>query len=536
MKAAEALIQCLKEEKVNTVFGYPGAAVVPIYEALSRSTIRHILVRQEQSAGNCASGYARSTGKVGVCIVTSGPGATNLITSIAGAYMDSIPLVIITGQVKSNLIGRDVFQEFDITGATESFTKYNFLIKDPDSLPKILKEAFYIANTGRKGPVLVDIPIDVMEKEIEFKYPDTVNIRGYKPTVEGHDGQIMKIVNRLEKSKKPVICAGGGIILAGAQDEFRRFVDASGIPVVNTLMGKGSIDEDSKYYIGMIGTHGFDYANKAVENADVLILLGARATDRTTCGLKNFAKNADIIHVDIDPAEIGKNISTNIPVVGDLKNILKKLIEKIPVLDTQNWIRELKGYDSNHKGLREFAGKLDPRYVLKTVSSVLDDCSIVTADVGQNQIWCARGYKITGNKKFLTSGGLGAMGYSLPAAIGVKIGNPEKKVVAFIGDGGFQMSIFELATISEYNLKIVIVLFNNSGLGMVREIQKKELLSEFGVNFKFNPDFVKLAQSYNIKALRVDSDHDFREIFKQSVDSDEPVLIECMIDSYETTF
>ncbi|MCH3963792.1 MAG: biosynthetic-type acetolactate synthase large subunit [Clostridium sp.] len=536
MKAAEAVIQCLRKENVRTVFGYPGAAVVPIYEALRKSDIEHILVRQEQAAGHCASGYARATGKIGVCIVTSGPGATNLITAIAAAYMDSIPMVIITGQVKSNLIGRDVFQELDITGATESFTKYNFLVKDSKFIPKTIKEAFYIAGTGRKGPVLVDIPVDVMDDDIDFEYPEEVNIRGYKPTTKGHIGQIIKIVDKIKNSRRPLICAGGGIILAHAETEFRRFVEISHIPVVNTLMGKGSINETSKYHVGLIGTHGFDYANKAVENADVLILLGARATDRTTCGLKNFAENADVIHIDIDPAEIGKNLRTNIPVVGDLKNIILQLIAELHDLDTGEWLEEINRYKEEKNASPGSRNKINPGYVLNIVSEMLDEDSIITADVGQNQIWCAHNFKIVGNRKFLTSGGLGTMGYSLPAAIGAKIGCPEKKVIAFMGDGGFQMSFFEMATISEYNIDITIILFNNSGLGMVRQIQDKNFLSEFGVNFKFNPDFLKLAGAYGIRAVCAKNDIEFNEALKCSMASRGAFLIECIVDPHEKTF
>ncbi|WP_446899682.1 biosynthetic-type acetolactate synthase large subunit [Clostridium sp. LBM24168] len=536
MKAAEAVIQSLREENVKVVFGYPGATVVPIYEALRKSDIEHILVRQEQAAGHSASGYARSTGKVGVCVVTSGPGATNLITSIAAAYMDSIPLVVITGQVNSNLIGRDVFQELDITGATESFTKYNFLVKDAKLVPKTIKEAFYIAKTGRKGPVLVDIPVDIMNDDIDFEYPKEVNIRGYKPTTKGHAGQIMKIADKIENSKRPLICAGGGIILANAESEFRQFVEMSHIPVVYTLMGKGSIDESSKYCIGLIGTHGLDYANKIVKSADVLILLGARATDRTTCGLKNFAENAEVIHVDIDPAEIGKNLETSIPVVGDLKNIITKLIKKVQALDTDNWLEEIEHYKGEKQVINGSENRVNPKYVLSVVSEMLNNDSILTADVGQNQIWCANNFKVTEKRKFLTSGGLGTMGYSLPAAIGAKIGCPEKKVVAFAGDGGFQMSLFEMGTISEYNVNITIILFNNSGLGMVRQIQDKTYAAEFGVNFKFNPDFVKLAGAYGINAVRVKNDIEFNRAFKDSINSKGAFLIECIVDPHQGTF
>jgi acetolactate synthase-1/2/3 large subunit len=537
MKSAEAIVQCLKKENVKVIFGYPGAAVIPMYEALRKSDIEHVLVRQEQAAGHAASGYARSTGKIGVCIVTSGPGASNLITGIAAAYMDSIPMVVITGQVKSTLIGRDVFQELDITGATESFTKYNFLVKKAEHIPEIMKEAFYIAQTGRKGPVLIDIPVDIMDKDIDkFEYPETVDIRGYKPTTEGHFGQIKKIVDRIKTSRRPLICAGGGVILSKGEKQFREFVEKSHIPVVHTLMGKGVMNEDSDYYIGMIGTHGFGYANKAVRNADVLILIGARASDRTTCGISQFAEKADIIHIDIDPAEIGKNLNTNIPVVGDIKNILEQLSQRICSLNTKEWIDEIKTWEKNMQLQGKGTDGVNPRNVLQNVSEVLEEDSILTADVGQNQIWCARNFKITAERKFFTSGGLGTMGYSIPAAVGAKIGCPARKVVAFVGDGGFQMSMFELGTILENKIDITIVLFNNSGLGLVREIQRNNHLKEFGVNFKNNPDFVKLVEAYGLSAKRVKNDDEFKEAFQEALHSDRTFLIECMVDPRESTF
>ncbi|CAB1245846.1 acetohydroxy-acid synthase (large subunit) [Clostridiaceae bacterium BL-3] len=537
MKVAEAIIQCLKKENVKVVFGYPGATVIPMYEALRKSDIEHVLVRQEQAAGHAASGYARATGKIGVCIVTSGPGASNIITGIAAAYMDSIPMVIITGQVKSTLIGRDVFQELDITGATESFTKYNFLVKKSEYIPKIIKESFYIAQTGRNGPVLIDIPVDIMDEDIDdFQYPKTVNIRGYKPTIEGHPGQIKKIVSRIKISKSPLICVGGGVILSEGERQLREFIEKSHIPVVHTLMGKGAMNEESDYYIGMIGTHGFDYANRAVDNADVLILIGTRASDRTTCGISQFAKKADIIHIDIDPAEIGKNLNVNIPVVGDIKNILEKLSERICPLDTTQWMCKIRGWEKSMQSQRRGTEKVNPRYVLDNVSQVLEKDAILTADVGQNQIWCARNFKIIGKRKFLTSGGLGTMGYSIPSAIGAKIGCPNKEVVAFVGDGGFQMSMFELGTILERKINIIIVLFNNSGLGLVREIQRNNCLKEFEVNFKYNPDFIKLVESYGLPAKRVRNDDEFKEAFREALHSDRAFLIECMVDPGESTF
>ncbi|NLU06942.1 biosynthetic-type acetolactate synthase large subunit [uncultured Clostridium sp.] len=538
MKSAEIIMQCLKKENVRVVFGYPGATVIPIYEALRKSDIEHVLVRQEQAAGHAASGYARATGKVGVCIVTSGPGASNIITGIAAAYMDSIPMVVITGQVKSSLIGRDVFQELDITGAAESFTKYNFLVKKAEYIPKIMKEAFYIARTGRKGPVLIDIPVDIMDEDIDdFEYPQTVDIRGYKPTTEGHVGQIRKIVDRIKNSRRPIICAGGGVILSNAEKQLREFVEKSHIPVVNTLMGKGAMNEDSNYYIGFIGTHGFDYANRAVESADVLILIGSRASDRTTCGIgSRFAAEADIIHIDIDPAEIDKNLNADIPVVGDIKIILEKLSRMICPLDTEKWIYKIKEWSENSDPDENSTEKVNPKIILNKISDLLENDVILTADVGQNQIWCVRNFKILGDRKFFTSGGLGTMGYSIPAAIGAKIGCPDKRVVAFVGDGGFQMSMFELGTILEKRINIIIVLLNNSGLGLVREIQRNNHFEEFEVNFEANPDFVKLAGAYGLLARRVENNVEFKKAFQEALYSDKTFLIECIVDPLENTF
>lgn len=376
-----------------------------------------------------------------------------------------------------------------------------------------------------------------MDEDIDdFQYPKTVNIRGYKPTIEGHPGQIKKIVSRIKISKSPLICVGGGVILSEGERQLREFVEKSHIPVVHTLMGKGAMNEESDYYIGMIGTHGFDYANRAVDNADVLILIGTRASDRTTCGISQFAKKADIIHIDIDPAEIGKNLNVNIPVVGDIKNILEKLSERICPLDTTQWMCKIRGWEKSMQSQRRGTEKVNPRYVLDNVSQVLEKDAILTADVGQNQIWCARNFKIIGKRKFLTSGGLGTMGYSIPSAIGAKIGCPNKEVVAFVGDGGFQMSMFELGTILERKINIIIVLFNNSGLGLVREIQRNNCLKEFEVNFKYNPDFIKLVESYGLPAKRVRNDDEFKEAFQEALHSDRAFLIECMVDPGESTF
>lgn len=537
MKVSEAIVRCLKEEDVKVVFGYPGATVVPLYQALRESDIKHILVRHEQAAGHSASGYARALETVGVCIATSGPGATNLITAIATAYMDSIPLVAITGQVSSNLIGKDVFQEADVKGATDSFTKHNYLVEEAKDIPRIIKEAFYIAKTGRPGPVLIDIPVNIQLEEIDFEYPMAVNIRGYKPTVNGHKGQIKKALEALKNCKRPLICVGGGVISSGAKSELEEFVNKAEIPVVHTLMGKDGINQDNKYYLGLIGSHGFQHANKAVSEADMLILLGTRIADRATAGSK-FGKEAEIIHIDIDPAEIGKNLGPTIPVVGDLKNILTEMINEIEPVDSKAWINDLINIKKLQIGTGGIEGKADPKLILNILSEIADKDAILTADVGQNQIWSARNYSIVNKRNFFTSGGLGTMGYSIPAATGAKIGSPNREVIAVMGDGGFQMSMFELGTIAEYGIKLIIILFNNSGLGMVREIQKNTYGSDnyYGVNINHNPDFVKIAEAYGLKGKKVYLNEEFKAVFMEAVQSEGTFIIECVVEPELGTF
>lgn len=535
VKASDAIVKSLLNEGVDVVFGYPGAAVIDLYESLRKSKIRHVLVRQEQAAAHSASGYARVSGKVGVCIVTSGPGATNLITGIATAYMDSIPLVAITGQVKSAMIGRDVFQEADITGATESFTKHSYLVKNANDLPRIIKEAFYIASTGRPGPVLIDIPSDIMAARIDkYVYPDTVDIRGYKPTIKGHVGQIKRAVKAISESKKPLIVAGGGVLLSHAQKELISFVNKCGIPVVHTLMGKGAVPTQNPYYIGMIGTHGYAQANRAMAESDLLIFIGARIADRAWGGFGDKMKeDARIIHIDADPAEIGKNLGSHIPLVGDAKHILTEMISKTEPLDTNDWIGQLKSYRKTTQYTD--TGLVDPKYAVELLSGKLSDDAILTADVGQNQIWAARYFEDKEGRRFLTSGGLGTMGYSLPSAVGAKFAAPDRQVAAVVGDGGFQMSQYELGTISANNLKIVILLFNNSRLGMVRELQDRNFGRITAVELDKNPDFIKLCDAYGIKGIRVTSNTELETAFDMALKSKGPFLVECVVDCNECT-
>lgn len=533
IKAAEAIIKCLEAENVNVVFGYPGGAVLPLYEALRNSNIKHILVRQEQSAAHMASGFGRAINKVGVCIATSGPGATNLITGIATAYMDSIPLVAITGQVMSSCIGRDMFQEADIIGATESFTKNSYLVKDARELPRIIKEAFFIASTGRKGPVLIDIPRDVQEAIIEYEYPSEVIIRGYKPTLAGNPRQIKRAYELINKSQKPVICVGGGIRSANATEELKKFVEKTQIPVVCTLMGIDAFPNDSPYFAGLLGSHGYSFVNRATNDSDLLIVIGARFADRSTSMMHKSNHNQSVIHIDIDPAEIGKNVATKIPIVGDAKEILNNMLEFDYNLNTDEWMSELqeKRKIFINKLLTKDA-KLNPKLLINKISDRMGQSGIWVSDVGINQIWASHSFIVSGIKRFLTSGGLGTMGYSLPASIGAKIASPDTTVIASMGDGGFQMLMSDLALAREHNAGVKFIIFNNGYLGMVRELQRNayDENSYFGITLGFNPDFMKLADAYSIRGMRISKDEEIDSAIAEMFKDNEPFLLECIVD------
>lgn len=537
MKLSDIFVKCLEEEGIKVVFGYPGAAVVSIYESLSASSIHHVLVRQEQAAVHSASGYARTTGTVGVCMATSGPGATNLITGIATAYMDSIPLVIFTGQVKSNLIGRDVFQEVDITGATEPFVKHSYLLQNPRDFLRIVKEAFYIARSGRPGPVLIDIPMDFQDVQIDFNHIEVtkeIKIRGYKPTIEGHMGQIKKAARLLTESTRPLICVGGGVLLGNAKEELLQFVTASHIPVVHTLMGLGAIETASPYNFKMIGSHGFRCANWALKHADTIVFIGARIADRAVISPEILDKNTSIIHIDIDPAEIGKITSATIPVVGDVKAILRELTQIIKPIDTKKWQEEI---HKQEECMTEphYPNCVNPKHVIRVLSKCIRNDAIITADVGQNQLWTARNIEMVGERKFLCSGGLGTMGYSLPCGIGAGIADKTKQVISIMGDGSFQMSFFELGTLIQEGVNPIIILFNNSGLGLVREIQRRMDNKEYGVCLNANPKFTQIAEAYGIPAITINDDEAVEEALNQALNGDTPYLLEFIVSSEETT-
>lgn len=538
MKVSEAIVKSLEREGVTTLFGYPGGAVLPIYESLRTSSIRHVLVRNEQSAAHMASGYARASGGIGVCLSTSGPGATNLITGIATAYMDSIPMLVITGQVNSDMIGKDVFQEADITGATEPFTKHNYLLKRAEDLPRVISEAFYIAKSGRPGPVLIDIPVDVQKEHILFEYPDKVTIAGYKPTTSGHAGQLKRTMQRIKGAKRPVILAGGGVICANALDELKAYAEKSGIPVVNTLMGIGALPMDSPLYSGIVGIHGHAHTATILSRADVVIVIGARMSDRAARNFTKLCGEADIIHMDVDPAEIGKVVEHHIPIVGDAKCILKKLLESAEKLDTEDWLAEVKKHIEPAripKGDRE--SYVHPAFAMETLSRLAAPDAIMTADVGQNQIWAARHFSLTGSRRYMTSGGLGTMGYSLPAALGAKLASPEKQVICVTGDAGIQMLLGELGTIEESDAPMLIYLLNNRRLGMVRELQDNAYgrAGRHGIVLENNPDFVMIAKAYGLEGRRVEREADLEEALKEALNSKVPFLLECMIDPEAAT-
>ena len=536
IKAAEAMVKCLENEGVKVVFGYPGAAICPFYDELTHSDIHHVLVRREDNAGHAANGYARISGKPAVCIATSGPGATNLLTAIATAYADSVPLICITGQVSTDQIGCDVFQEVDITGAAEPFVKNSYLIKDASQLPRIFKEAFYIAGSGRNGPVLIDVPVDIQQTMIEFSYPEKVELRTYKPTVKGNSFQIKKVCEAIKTSERPLICAGGGVISAKACGELRELAEKTRIPVVSTMMGLGIFPSEHPLYMGMLGMHGVKTANEAVSKCDTMILIGARVGDRAVSSPKFLAKTTKIIHIDVDPAEIGKNIPAHIPLVGDCKHILKELTEKLGSAERADWLAELSEVKNAVPEEDETEGYVNPKMFIRKLSAKLPDDTICVADVGQNQIWTCNNFRFK-RGRFLTSGGMGTMGYSIPAAVGAKFASPDSEVVAVCGDGSFQMQMMELATIVQEKIPVKIILMRNNRLGMVRELQTNLYKdNQTAVHIADgNPDFVALAKSYGIRAERVCTMAEAEAAIENLCSAKEPYLLECNVWRNEST-
>jgi acetolactate synthase-1/2/3 large subunit len=527
MNGAQILIKALEEQGTEYIFGYPGGAVLGIYDALYESSIEHILVRHEQGGAHAASGYARVSGRVGVCLATSGPGATNLVTGIATAYMDSIPLVIITGQVPKIMVGTDAFQEVDITGITSPITKHNYLVQDVKDLAKIVAEAFHIAKTGRPGPVLIDIPTDVSTAICDYRPYENVDIRSYKPTVDGHPNMIKKAVKLLIQAEKPVICTGGGVISSGAFEEVRELIELTGAQVVSTLMGLGAFPGNHEAFLGMLGTYGNKLANDVVQNCDCFVALGMRFDDRAVGNVDKFAPNARIIHIDIDPAEIGKNVKPDLPIVGDLKNVLQDILKKMRKRPEgmSKKVRNKKVSTQIHKGINS-------PWILQKVQEIVPKTTIITTDVGQHQMWTAKCYSFDIPKTLITSGGLGTMGYGIPAAIGAQLAMPDNLVVAITGDGSFQMGMAELGTIAELELPIKVLLFNNKSLGMVRQLQHCYCNKRYSaVDFKKSLDFMALAKAYGAEGYRIENINEAESILKEALSSKNFTIIECPIET-----
>ena len=540
MTGAQALIESLKRAGVEHIFGYAGATICPTVDVLAQTPeIGYTLVRTEQNAGHMASGYYRVTGKVGVCMVTSGPGATNLLTGIATAYLDSIPMVAITGQVPSHLLGRDIFQEIDVTGAVAPFSKHSYLVKDANDIPRIVAEAFHIASTGRPGPVLIDLPIDVQNQKLKsYAYPEEVSIRSYKPSVRGNDLQIKRVVSAIESAKHPVIYAGGGIFLANAQQELLELAERTNIPVVTTMMGLSLLPTHHPLNLGMIGAFGNVAANKALAKSDLLVMIGSRVADRAILSPEEVQRRMTIIHIDVDPAEIGKNMRAEIPVVGDVKSILHQILERIQPRSGDEWLEHFQARRKEELS-RPFPvkeGYVFPGFLMRKLGAKLQYNAAVCVDVGQNQIWACKHLTMDG-PRFLTSGGLGTMGYSLPAAVGVKVAQPGRQTVVICGDGSFQMSFNELAAIAHAQLDIKIVLIQNSVLGLVRQIQDTPTYpaGPFGVALDGSPDFTAIAAAYGIPSRVISDESEIDGALEELLHQPGARLLICRTDPKATT-
>ena len=542
---SQIIVECLKKEGVDTLFNYPGGAVLPLFDELGSAPFRQVLVRHEQAAVHAADGYARASGKVGVVVVTSGPGATNTVTGIATAYMDSIPIVILTGQIPTSLIGNDAFQEADIVGITRPCTKHNYLVKEIKDLSRILKEAFYIARSGRPGPVLIDLPKDILVDSAEFKYPEKISIRGYRPTLEGHPGQIQRAIHLILKSKRPLLYVGGGIISSNASKELFHLSEKLSIPVTMTLMGLGSFPGNHSLSLGMLGMHGTYRANMAVMESDLLIAVGARFDDRVTGKLESFAPQAKVIHIDIDPTSISKNVRVDLPIVGDCKRILSKILSLLEKEETHSfreglhkWHRQIENWKAIYDMNYQQEQIIKPQYVIEKMDELTGGEAILTTEVGQNQMWAAQYYKYLKPRTFLTSGGLGTMGYGLPAAIGAQVAFPNRLVIGISGDGSFQMNSQELATAVQYRLPIKVAILNNGYLGMIRQWQEFFYGKRYASSSLegVSPDFVKLAEAYGAVGLRATKPEEVIPVLKKAFSIPEPVVIDFVIDPEENVY
>ncbi len=537
---SQILIDALIKEDVEYIFGLPGGVVIPLFDTLfDYSEIKFILTRHEQAAGHAADGYARATGKVGVCIVTSGPGATNLTTAIATAYMDSIPMVAITGQVKTHLIGSDAFQEADVTGITRSISKHNYLVKDIKELARVVKEAFYIASSGRPGPVVIDLPVDVTTDKWDEETPEKINLPGYKPSYAGNIRQIKLAAEAINKSKRPVVYAGGGIISSNSSEQLVTLTTKANLPVNTTLLALGVFPEDDEKSLGMLGMHGTVPANYAVHESDLLIAIGSRFDDRITGKIDEFASKAQIIHIDIDPTSISKNIRVDIPVVGDANNILTELIKHVTYVERKEWFAQIAEWKERyHLSYDTSSEEVKPQYVVEQLCQATKGKAIITTEVGQNQMWAAQYYTYTKPRSFLSSGGLGTMGFGFPAAIGAQLGCPDKIVIAIAGDGSFQMNIQELSTAVNYKLPVKVAILNNGYLGMVRQWQ--ELFYERKYAFtpleSSNPDFVQVAKAYGAAGFLVEKKEEVKPVIEKALSIDGPVVIDFRVSPEENVF
>ncbi len=539
LTGSQMVCESLIREGVDVIFGLPGGAILPLYQTLPEyPQLKHILVRHEQGAAHAADGYARVTGRPGVAWATSGPGATNLVTGIATAQMDSIPMVVITGQVTRAAIGSDAFQETDTTGITLPITKHNYLVMDPAEIPSVINEAFHIANTGRQGPVLIDLPKDVLQEEGNFEYPDSLDLPGYKPNLEGHSAQIKRAARVIAESERPVILAGHGILFSGASEEVRELAEKAQIPVITTLLGISSFPDDHVLAVGMPGMHGMAYASKAIEEADLLIALGMRFDDRITGKPSAFALRSRKIHIDIDPSEIGKNVPVDVPIVGDIKRVLEKLNKLVEPATHLEWIQDIDKLKHDHPSMYiRQTEKLLPQFIINQLSKATNGEAIVVTGVGQHQMWAAQHYMFKDPRTWVSSGGSGAMGYEVPGAMGAQMGAPGKVVWSVAGDGGFQMTMAELATMVENNIPVKFAIINNSVLGMVRQWQEFFYQKSYvATQYTHNPDFVKLADAFGMLGLRVTEKTQVMPAIQKAMEYDGPALIDFVVEEEENVY
>ena len=546
LTGAQILLESLKKEGVDVLFGYPGGAVIDIYDELPRHPeLKHVLVRHEQGAVHAADGYARASGKVGCRLVTSGPGATNTVTGIATAYCDSIPLVVFTGQVPTQLIGNDAFQEVDIVGITRPCTKHNFLVKDVRNLAKTIRQAFYLARSGRPGPVLVDLPKDIMQARTEFVWPEDIFMRSYNPTYKPNLNQLRRTAEELAKARKPIILAGGGVIMANASEVLCELAHELDIPVATTLMGLGAFPANGDLWLGMVGMHGTYAANMSINHADLLVCVGARFDDRVTGRLQDFASHARIVHIDIDPTSIRKNVEVDVPVVGDCRQALEGILEicRAKMADTDwsgmhaDWLQTVHEWKANHPLAYNKNGHIKPQQVIETMYSITKGDAIIATEVGQNQMWAAQFYTFTKPRTLLTSGGLGTMGYGFPAAIGAQFAFPDKLVINVAGDGSIQMNIQELATVVQNKIPVKVVILNNGHLGMVRQWQELFYNRNYShTNMEAQPDFVKLAEAYGAEGYRISKPEELEDVLRKALTSPNPAFIDVMVEREENVY